>query len=232
MGKSVILPRRENSILSYFISYYLYEYVTYVLPHFVSLHPKVINNSSMKQQFQEAIKDVGKLFPDSEAVFQKAVKVMLLKGDRCLCDVPAGIYYIRIPGQYKLKCRCCRVVLSPLAVTPFNRQHRQLIETINLVGMFYQNKKALSVAEIATFFNCRHETAKYKRQKVIGWMESSINGVKLRKRTGKKDSYENRVCKVFSSQNRNIDTAIGSLFNTLPPLNTAIKATKTLINNK
>ena len=51
----------------------------------------------MKQTAQiptEAKKVLKSLFPDSEAVFNKAAEIMILKSDRCLCEVPVARFIL------------------------------------------------------------------------------------------------------------------------------------------
>ena len=98
-------------------------------------------------------------FPDSEAVFVKAANIMLLKADRCLCDVPVGTYYIRVPNKFQYKCKCCKIVVSPLSVTPLQREHKALTDTLDLVGRIYHKKKVLPFTEISALYKCKHETA-------------------------------------------------------------------------
>ena len=153
---------------------------------------------------------------------------MLLKADRCLCDVPVGSYYIRVPNKYQLKCTRCRLVVSPLSVTPLQREHKSLTDTVDLVSRMFYKKRVLAFTEIASIYKCKYETAVRKADRVVRWMELSLKHSGISPPIKKIN--DNRVVKLFSKQHNDITTALDALFYALPSLRLAMK-NKSILNN-
>jgi hypothetical protein len=177
----------------------------------------------------EAQKILQQEYPDSETIFLKAANIMLLKADRCLCDVPVGKYYVRVPNKFQFKCTCCKIVVSPLSVTPLQREHKELTDTLDLTGKIYHNKGMLPFAEIACIYRCKYETAVRKARRVIQWMELSLthsgNSIPT------KNINDNKVVRMFCKQHDNLIAAVDSLFHALPSLRLAMK-NNSIINNQ
>jgi len=178
----------------------------------------------MKQTMKLPIKTektIKQLFPDSEAVFAKAAAVMLLKADRCICDVPVNTYYTRIPHTYQYKCGRCRLVVSPLAITPLSRAHKNLTDTLELVCRLHFIKKELSPVEIAALYKCKYETAKRKSNRAIQWMKLAL--IHSGKTFPNENIKDTKVIRAFSAQHNSLNAAVDSLFNALPSLKDAMK---------
>ena len=177
----------------------------------------------------EGVNTLKGLFPDSEAVFNKASEIMMLKAGRCICDVPINTFYVRVPDEYKYRCKRCRIVVSPLSITPLNRQHNSLTITIDLVFRFFYSKQRLPFSEIARLYKCSRDSARDKSRRAIDWMELSLrhsNNPAIHKHIN-----DNKVIRAFSAQHDSLTTAVDSLFHALPSLRLAMK-NNSLINNQ
>ncbi|HTA81466.1 MAG TPA: hypothetical protein VK783_00900 [Bacteroidia bacterium] len=160
------------------------------------------------------------LFPNSEAVFIKATQNMILKADRCTCDVPVIVYYARIPNTYRYKCKRCRKVVSPLVITPLGRERRDLTETVELACRFYFAKKELPPVIISELYQCKYETAKRKSGRVIQWMRLALVNYDNTQIT--EHINNTKVIRIFSSRYSDFTSAMDALFHALPSLGEAI----------
>ena len=174
-----------------------------------------------KRNSTEALKVIRYKLPDSEAVFKKATEIMIHKAGRCVCDVPIDSYYIRIPGEYKLRCLRCRLVISPLSVTPFRKQHNELIDTVDLACRFICIGKPLPVSEIARVYGYTRKTARLHFHRVIKWLEIALD--ESGKYTPNKHTNNIKVIKAFSDRHENLTAAIDGLFDSLPSLKVAMR---------
>ena len=146
---------------------------------------------------------------------------MLLKADRCLCDVPVNMYYIRIPNTYQLKCKRCKNVVSPLSVTPLARNHKDLTDILDLVCRVYYTKRAYTPVEIAALYQCKYETARRKARRVVNWMLLAL--INSKGTISRKNINDNMVIRTFSAEYIDLTSAVNALFHALPPLTVAFK---------
>lgn len=179
--------------------------------------------NKQKQKIQQAIEKIREEFPDSEAVFKRVYETMSQKADnRCLCDVPILNWYVRATGKFKYRCLRCDRVISPLSVTPLNRQHKNLTDTIELACRVYYKRRVLTPTEISKLYNCQYRTAVRQTKRVIRWIylaeQQSELPVKI-----PEDVAIKRICRSFTERNPTVNAAINSLFNALPSLRAAMK---------
>ena len=174
------------------------------------------NAKSLEKRDFKAIQEQ---FPDSEAIFNKAVEIMVLKAGRCICDVPINTFYIRV-DPYKLRCKRCRIVISPLSVTPFRKRHKQLTETLDVACRFFQARSVIPTSKISGIYKCRYETARTTTKRVVEWMKLALGesqgGIPI------KGIADNSVVRLFAKQHDNLTSAVSHLFNALPTMRLAM----------
>jgi transposase-like protein len=144
---------------------------------------KKITSKKTEKGISEALstlKVFKEMYPDSESVFIKIYEVMRMKAnDHCKCGAPISKYCDRIENTYKVRCKMCNTITSPLALTPLRRSRVPLNETLELALHLFHSKHGVSAAEIQRMFGWKYDTAWNQLHRVRIWCGLAIDALRF-----------------------------------------------------